>query len=105
MHVAYNNPLSVKRGSMPCTGKASQEFSCEQGVQWQSANADTIAALVDLSASEVRELLGEERGCTMAELGQEVAAVLSCCEAILLPGVLARLANLSQCMQQLTWLQ
>ena len=57
-------------------------------MQWQSASADTIAALVDLSASEVRELLGEESGCVSAELGQEVAAVLSQCQAILLPGTL-----------------
>ena len=61
---------------------------CDQGVQWQSASADTIAALVDLSASEVRELLGEESGCASAELGPQMAAVLSHCEAILLPGAL-----------------
>lgn len=43
---------------------------------------------MDLSASEVRELLAEESGCALAELGQEVAALLSQCQAILLPGTL-----------------
>lgn len=56
-------------------------------MQWQSANADTIAALVDLSASEVRELLGEpESDCAANDVAERVAALLSRCEALLSPG-------------------
>ncbi len=58
-----------------------------QDVRWQSANAETIAALVDLSASEVRELLGEpESGCAASDVAEKLAALLSRCEALLSPG-------------------
>lgn len=61
----------------------------KQGVHWQTASADHIASLVDLSASEVRELLGEESGSTAAEMAEKVAAILSRCEAILAAGLFA----------------
>ncbi len=62
-------------------------------MHWKTASADHIASLVDLSASEVRELLGgEESGSTAADLVEKVAAMLSRCEAILAAGLFARCA-------------
>lgn len=58
-------------------------------MHWQTASADHIASLVDLSASEVRELLGEESGSTAAELAEKVAAMVSRCEAMLTAGLYA----------------
>ncbi|CAL8462495.1 g2028 [Coccomyxa elongata] len=76
---------------MKTMSDAAEDLSCAtqnggQGVHWQTASADHIASLVDLSASEVRELLGEESGSTAAELAEKVAAMVSCCEAMLTAG-------------------
>ncbi|BDA46361.1 hypothetical protein COCOBI_08-4530 [Coccomyxa sp. Obi] len=78
--------LCVKTMSDAAEGLSCATQNGGQGVHWQTASADHIASLVDLSASEVRDLLGEESDSTAAELAEKVAAMLSRCEAILAAG-------------------
>jgi hypothetical protein len=51
-------------------------MSTLQGGPWQAANADRIAALVDLSASEVRELLREGADSQLPELAERLRGCL-----------------------------
>lgn len=57
----------------------------QEGV-WQSANADRIAALVDLSASEVRELLREGTESPLADLAERLRTCMKDISASLSSG-------------------
>lgn len=80
--------MTQARGLMVLTTMA----STAQGGGWASPGADAIAALVDLSADEVAELLGAGcggaagGGCGVPAFAQRAARTLAALEAALTDG-------------------